>query len=42
VHLSGADAERMLKLFDALEEHDDVQNAYSNFEVSDEEMARLT
>jgi YebC/PmpR family DNA-binding regulatory protein len=42
VQLAGADAERMLKLYDALEEHDDVQNVYSNFEVSDEEMARLT
>lgn len=41
VQLSGADAEKMLKLYDVLEEHDDVQNVYSNFEVSDEEMARL-
>ena len=32
----------MLKLLDLLEEDDDVQNVYSNFEVSDEALARLT
>ena len=32
----------MLKLIDALEEDDDVQNVFSNFEVSDEVMAKLT
>jgi len=31
VKLEGAEAEQMLKLLDALEEHDDVQNVYSNF-----------
>ncbi len=31
-----------LKLIAALEEDDDVQNVYSNFEVSDEVLARLT
>ena len=35
-------AATMLKLLDALEEDDDVQNVYSNFEVSEETMARLT
>jgi YebC/PmpR family DNA-binding regulatory protein len=42
VQLEGVEAERMLKLIDALEEHDDVQSVNSNFEISDEEMARLT
>jgi transcriptional/translational regulatory protein YebC/TACO1 len=32
----------MMKLLDILEEDDDVQNVYSNFEVSDETMAKLT
>jgi YebC/PmpR family DNA-binding regulatory protein len=35
-------AESMLKLIDLLENDDDVQNVFSNFEVSDEVMARLT
>jgi YebC/PmpR family DNA-binding regulatory protein len=41
VNLAGHDAERIMKLIDALEEHDDTQNVYSNFEVSDADMARL-
>jgi YebC/PmpR family DNA-binding regulatory protein len=35
-------AQSMLKLVDTLEDDDDVQNVYSNFEVSDEVMAKLT
>ena len=35
-------AQSMLKLVSALEDDDDVQNVYSNFEVSDEVMAKLT
>ncbi len=35
-------ASTMLKLIAALEDDDDVQNVYSNFEVSDEVLARLT
>lgn len=34
-------AETLLKLIDALEDNDDVQNVYTNFEVSDEVMAKL-
>ena len=33
--------EKMLKLVDVLEENDDVQNVYANFEVSDALMAKL-
>jgi transcriptional/translational regulatory protein YebC/TACO1 len=29
-------AEQLLKLMDALEEQDDVQNAYANFDIPDE------
>ena len=36
VKLEGKDAEKMLNLVDALEEHDDVQNVYANYEVDDE------
>jgi YebC/PmpR family DNA-binding regulatory protein len=42
VNLAGADAEKMMKLIDALEDHDDVQNVYSNFEISEDDMARLS
>jgi YebC/PmpR family DNA-binding regulatory protein len=41
VTLSGDAAERMIRLIDALEDHDDIQKVYSNYEVSDAEMARL-
>jgi YebC/PmpR family DNA-binding regulatory protein len=33
--------EKLLKLMDLLNDHDDVQNVYANFEVSDALMARL-
>jgi YebC/PmpR family DNA-binding regulatory protein len=35
--LEGKSAAGMVKLYDALEEHDDVQNVWSNFETDDEE-----
>jgi len=41
VTLAGKDAELMLKLSDALEDLDDVQNVYSNLKVSDEALATL-
>jgi YebC/PmpR family DNA-binding regulatory protein len=41
VKLEGDDAERMLRLSDALEDLDDVQAVYANFDISDDEMARL-
>ncbi|MBM3215840.1 YebC/PmpR family DNA-binding transcriptional regulator [Candidatus Poribacteria bacterium] len=33
VRVEGKDAERLLKLMDALDENDDVQNVYSNFDI---------
>ena len=39
--LEGKAAQGMLKLSEALEEHDDVQNVYSNFDVNEEEVAAL-
>jgi YebC/PmpR family DNA-binding regulatory protein len=41
IALSGDDAKCMLKLMDALEEHDDVKNVYANFDISDEEMEKI-
>ena len=32
----------LLKLMDALEEDDDVQNVYSNFEIDDDVMEKLS
>ena len=40
--LDAEKAEKVLRLLQALEEDDDVQNVYSNFEVSDEIMKKLT
>ncbi|HZF95323.1 MAG TPA: YebC/PmpR family DNA-binding transcriptional regulator [Allosphingosinicella sp.] len=41
VDVGGDDAEQLLKLLDALEEDDDVQTVWGNYEVSEEAMARL-
>ncbi len=41
VQLEGKQAEQMLRLTDALEDLDDVQNVYSNYDISEEEMSRL-
>ena len=35
-------AQSLMKLIDTLEDDDDVQNVYSNFEISDEVMAKLS
>jgi YebC/PmpR family DNA-binding regulatory protein len=41
VDVDGNDAESLLKLIDALEEDDDVQTVWGNYEVSDEVMEKL-
>jgi YebC/PmpR family DNA-binding regulatory protein len=38
VNLEGPKAQQMLKLMEALEDHEDVQNVWANFEMSDKEM----
>jgi YebC/PmpR family DNA-binding regulatory protein len=38
VTLEGAKAQQMLKLMEALEDHEDVQNVWANFEMSEKEM----
>ena len=35
-------AEKLLKLISTLEDDDDVQNVYANFEISDEVMSQLS
>jgi YebC/PmpR family DNA-binding regulatory protein len=41
VKLEGKNAQAMLKLYDLLEEHDDVQNVYGNYEVDEAEVEAL-
>lgn len=41
VELEGKPAETMLKLMDALEDNDDIQNVYANFDISEEELAKI-
>jgi transcriptional/translational regulatory protein YebC/TACO1 len=41
IKLEGKSASGMLKLSEALEEHDDVQNVYSNFDIDEKEMEAL-
>ena len=39
--VEGKNAAAMLRLSEALEEHDDVQNVFSNFDVDESEMEKL-
>jgi transcriptional/translational regulatory protein YebC/TACO1 len=36
VRVEGKDAQHVLQLMDALEDHDDVQQVYANFDIPDE------
>ena len=42
VKVEGKEAEQLLKLMEVLEEHDDVQNIYSNFDIDDKLLATLS
>jgi len=41
VALDGKSAEQMIRLVDALEDHEDIQNVYINFNIPDEVMAKV-
>lgn len=41
IRLEGKEAEQMLRLMEALEDQDDVQNVYANFDIPDEVMAKV-
>lgn len=41
VTVTGEKARQLMALIESLEEHDDVQKVYSNYEIPEEEMARL-
>jgi len=42
IRLEAGKAEQMLKLMEKLEDNDDVQNVYANFDISDEVMEKLS
>lgn len=42
VSVQGVDAEKILKLMEELEEHDDVQKTYANFDIPDEILQALS
>ena len=42
VKLEGKHAEQMIRLMEELEDHDDVQHVYANFDIPEEIMAALT
>jgi transcriptional/translational regulatory protein YebC/TACO1 len=42
VAINDEQGEKLLRLIETLNEHDDVQNVYANFEVSDALMAKLS
>lgn len=41
IHLEGKEAEQLMKLMELLDDHDDVQNVYANFDIDDSEMQRI-
>ena len=42
VKLEGKPAQQMLKLMEAMEDHEDVQHVWANFDISAEEMEMAT
>jgi YebC/PmpR family DNA-binding regulatory protein len=41
VKVEGENAEKLMKMMDAFDDNDDVQDVYANFEIDDEEMNKL-
>jgi YebC/PmpR family DNA-binding regulatory protein len=39
--ITGREAEKCLAMFESLDDHDDSQNVYADFDISDEELARI-
>jgi len=42
VNLEEKAADQMLKLMDVLDDHDDIQNVYANFDIDDEVLSRVS
>jgi YebC/PmpR family DNA-binding regulatory protein len=41
IKLTGKDAQQMLKLFEAIDDHDDVQHVWANFDIEEKEIEAL-
>jgi len=41
VQVEGKEAEQLMKLMEQIDDHDDIQNVYANFDIEDEEMERI-
>ena len=41
VKLTGNEAKSMLKLFEAVDDHDDVQHVWANFDIEEKEIEAL-
>ena len=41
IKLTGKDAQQILKLVEALEDHDDSQHVWANFDIEEEELVQL-
>jgi transcriptional/translational regulatory protein YebC/TACO1 len=42
IKLAGKEAQQMLRLMESLEDSDDVQHVYANFDIPDSEMEQLS
>ncbi|HEX6988255.1 MAG TPA: YebC/PmpR family DNA-binding transcriptional regulator [Bacillota bacterium] len=42
IRLEGREAEQLLRLLDALEDHDDIQDVYGNYDIADEVLAAFS
>jgi transcriptional/translational regulatory protein YebC/TACO1 len=42
VKLEGKEAEQMIKLMDALEDSDDVQKTYANFDITEDLLEKMS
>ena len=41
VQIEGKDAEQLMKLMTMIDDHDDIQNVYANFDIEENEMERI-
>ena len=41
IKLTGKEAQQVLKLVEGLEDHDDVQHVWANFDIEEDELVRL-
>lgn len=41
VHVAGKEAEQVLKIMEALEDHDDIQHVYSNFDIDEKVLSEF-